>query len=684
MKKLHRISLFLILVGIAFSQEIFSQSRCNSSWSDNKFSMFIHYGLYSQLGGVWMGKPVEQGYSEQILSFGVHFSDWYEEVANDFRPEKWNPDSICNLAKDAGMRSVVMTAKHHDGFCMYNTSTTDYNVVKTSPLHRDPLMELSKACKKNGLNFGIYFSLIDWHFPAAMPISSHNADSITPAHHEYNLKQVRELLTNYGPVSELWFDMGSLTPEQSKELYHLVHSLQPECRVSGRLGNGYHDFSVMADNQLPDVPYLYPWQTAASIYPETWGYRSWQKHIPIKDKVNEKIRDLVKVVARGGNYLLNIGAKGDGSVVQYEQAVLRGVGSWLAFFGDAIYSTNHTPFAHTLPWGECTTKGKLLYLFIDPTYMGKQIQLPCTGIRHIAVYGTKGGRIPFEVTNNETVFTVPNSGEFPWIVLEADFDDLNLDHKIDHSLPLNILGGTPLFAYTCGDYYTGRTIRVGQKWLTAEMPKTIAYLDEEIDKTYNLVLNGDTVQVVLDSKKALRKKTNWKKLSFSEPLVRYPVGGTLGAIPDKFFSKAFGFEGWKKVTPETKTLPYGPLTACFVVQDIEAKCDMDLPVKIVYNNGGYIKLNGQLIYSDFQRGKKINSKIVLIPLKKGANRIIAKFYNRFGDRLKWDFEPLSSYKYFEKELPACVKSKKLNFVEILHSKDAFPIDDMDILNLRLR
>lgn len=136
---------------------------------------------------------------------------------------------------------------------------------------------MAEACKRGGINFGIYFSLIDWHFPQAYPISSHNCDFITPQHHEFTKAQVTELLTNYGPISELWFDMGSNTPEQSKELYQLVHRLQPDCMVSGRLGNDQYDFSVMADNTYPEGSLQTAWQTAASMFDETWSYRSWQK-----------------------------------------------------------------------------------------------------------------------------------------------------------------------------------------------------------------------------------------------------------------------------------------------------------------------------------------------------------------------------------------------------------------------
>lgn len=310
-----------------------------------RFSMFIHWGLYSVYGGVYRGKNVEWGYSEQIQSFAGIFSDWYARAADKFTAEGWNADSVAVLAKKTGMDAVVFTSKHHDGFCMYNSKETDFTIMNT-PFGRDPLMELREACDRHGLNLGIYYSLIDWHYPPAYPISSHNADPITPEHHEYNKRQVRELLENYGPVSELWFDMGSLTREQSRELYDLVKSIQPGCMVSGRIGNDYGDFAVMPDNVIPDFVPDKPWQTAESVYKETWGYRSWQKHVPLEDKVAEKVGALKRVIGAGGNYLLNIGPTGDGTVTDYERDLLLLIGEWVASSGwldnarDSLYAAN--------------------------------------------------------------------------------------------------------------------------------------------------------------------------------------------------------------------------------------------------------------------------------------------------------------------------------------------------------
>ena len=372
--KHHIMHKLIIAALLLVAQVAAAQQKPNPDWLNQKYSMFIHFGLYSEFGGVWKGQPVKEGYSEQIQSFARIPKEEYAAMAQNFNPVKWNADEIVSLAKAAGMKSIVFTSKHHDGFCMYHSKYTDYNIVDATPFKRDAMKELSEACQRQGVKFAVYFSLIDWHFPGNT-ITPHNADAVTPEHHRFNMKQVEEIMTQYGPVSEIWFDMGSLTGEQSKELYDLVTRLQPQCMISGRLGNDRGDFSVMGDNQIPDYKIGTPWQTAASFFKETWSYRSWQERGSLDAKVDEKLLGMINVISRGGNYLLNIGPRGDGSVVEFERDALLKMGGWVNRYAEAIYSTTANPFDHAPAWGDITRKGNTLYLFVEHMPANRTIEL---------------------------------------------------------------------------------------------------------------------------------------------------------------------------------------------------------------------------------------------------------------------------------------------------------------------
>jgi alpha-L-fucosidase len=348
-------------------------------WGDRKFGMFIHFGLYSQLGGMWQGKQIDSGYSEQIMANAPIPLDQYAATATTFNPTAFDPDAIVALAKAAGMKFIVITSKHHDGFNMFHTAQTRYNIVDATPYKKDVVKELEEACARGGIKFGVYYSTIDWHQPGASTYIEGNSNPIAPRHEAFNVAQLKELLSNYGPISEIWFDMGKPTPAQSKHFAQAVHRLQPQTMVSGRVFNYEGDFTVMGDNEVPAFQIDEPWQTPASIFPQTWGYRSWQRRENLQGKIEENILRLVQVVSRGGNYILNIGPEGDGSVVPYDAAVLRGIGEWLKINGDAIYGATAQPFRH-LDFGYATVRDHKLYLFVKDLPADGTLHLP--GLTH--------------------------------------------------------------------------------------------------------------------------------------------------------------------------------------------------------------------------------------------------------------------------------------------------------------
>lgn len=653
--------IIIFLWGLSVSTAALAQDTVlQNSWKNQKYSMFIHWGaIYSTLGGVWEGKPVTRGYSEQIQSHAGIYSDVYGDVAKQFNPQYWNADSIVLLAKAAGMKSVVMTSKHHDGFCMFHSAYTDYNVVDATPFKRDVLKELSDACRRHGLKFGMYFSLIDWHFPQAYPISSSNSDPITPEHHEFNKKQVTELMTNYGPVSEIWFDMGSLTSAQSEDLAEIVHHLQPGCMVSGRLGNDAGDFCVMGDNQYPDYKIASAWQTPASVYDETWGYRSWQQHGPVADKAHEKLAGLIKVVSRGGNYLLNIGPRGDGSVVDFEKDVLLTNGEWLKHNGEAIYGAQANPFDTTFVWGEVTTKPGKLYLHLLQAPAGGIITLPglTSQVTQVSLLdGNKKLQCKVSVKNGATVIQLPAGFQVPDKTIRVltlsckDRVDIVPVHLLKNPAVLSRANATPLYSFSGIDYDSYYRSQVGDRWtFTAGKPArlSVVYSAAEQDRAVRFTLNGVPREITLN--KGVPKKLNnhpeqlqWGPMYYSGPYWS-GIDGVHGDLRHIDVSKPLSAKAGKPWTlradwknDELQTTPGDRNLGWYILQEITAPVAGSYLVGFTSGDGIAVYLNGeeQVVYNNPERGGK-QTEVLLLPLKAGKNQLVVKFYSRFAKQSVW-------------------------------------------------
>ncbi len=652
--------LLLLLVAV---QLLPAQQKPAQKWLDQKFSLFIHFGLYSQYGGVYDDKPVTRGYSEQIQSFAGIFSDWYADAAREFNPVNWNPDSIVALAKKAGMRSIVFTSKHHDGFCMYQSKYTDFNIVDATPYKRDLMKELAEACKRGGIDFAVYFSLIDWHFPQAYPISSHNADPLTPEHYTFNLKQVEEIMTNYGPISEIWFDMGSLTAEQSRGLYELVNRLQPECMISGRLGNNYVDFSVMADNEYPDYKIGVPWQTAASMFDETWGYRSWQERGNAQDKVNEKIASLIKVISRGGNYLLNIGPRGDGSVVEFEKEVLLKMGAWTNANAEAIYATKANPFPHAFSWGDITTRDNSLYLFVRKDNQAIDLNGFNGKITDVSVLASgEKCRYQQNLKSNSVQISLPENPEnIPVTVLKVSFEDrfTVLPKDIVSTGLLTAENAVPEFGHSSADYYCGYKSLTGYGWhfrkSGSQLSPTVFFTENEQGKNIRLTLDGKTMETSLNPQDSTVVKT---KNAFAwGNQYRKKGKGVFGYVEEENRLSPEIDTTWKNIGTmkygERQQMELRSRESLLVLQEIQSSANQDAAIEISSGCAAYIILNGKYITAYFPTpGVEFQKKILVLPVKKGNNQLIIKFFNRNTEELMYSLKPLEKWTVYRMKLPS--------------------------------
>ena len=675
MKKLFTL-LMVALISISASAQI-AQDAYNK-WHQNKFSMFIHFGLYSVYGGVYNDKPVTFGYSEQIQSFAGIFSDWYGDTALEFDPVKFNADEIVALAKEAGMRSIVITTKHHDGFCMFKTATTDYNSVDATPSKRDYVKELSDACRRGGINFAIYFSLIDWHFPHAYPISSHNCDFITPQHHEFTKAQVTELLTNYGPVSELWFDMGSNRPEQSKELYELVHKLQPNCMVSGRLGNGWYDFAVMADNKYPEGALQAPWQSAASMFDETWSYRSWQKRGDKHEKAMEKLRSLINVVSHGGNFLLNIGPRGDGSVVEFESDVLKEIGAWLKVNGEAIYGTEASPFRENFAWGTSTRKGNKLYLILSGEY-------PANGIIELSLPGyklqdSKGNLTSANMKGSKLMVNLPKDAYNDQTIQVVE---LTFDREVMPQTNANSVR-TANYSYDCFDYYSNYRSTVSYEWALKKNTKKVelTYTPEELgDK---ITLNDQLVK--LEGGKAITlqvdPKTQWGKRYICGPEFNlFDRASTIEASLEKTPLRKKG-GAWKEVSEEKVTLPVNLIEDYYMMQMVESPKAQDVLLDVAAGNAIELFVNGVSVMKHNNPYRcKYREEKVLVHLEKGTNVILLRAYNRFEKETSLLLRPSAEQVIYKQNVTL---NAPANQVKVRRTELATQHTDTELHNLRVK
>ncbi len=346
---------------------------------DAKFGMFIHWGMSSELGGIWDGKRY-YGITEWLMRRGEIMSDEYKLAAARFNPVDFDAKAWVAIAKDAGARYIVITSKHHDGFAMFDSAVSDFDIVDATPFGRDPLKELVAAAHEADIKIGFYYSQYqdwteadaggnEWEFDAE--------DKDFSRYFEGKAKpQLKELLTNYGPIDIIWFDTpGSMSKDDAIALKAWVKELQPNCLVSDRVGHSLGDYKGYGDGEIPAIPQPgRPWE-AIFTHNDSWGYSHFDNNFK---STTEVLHMLVTIAGKGGNLMLNVGPDGRGNIPPESARVFGEVGQWLKVNGEAIYGTSGSAVG-AVSWGAITQRPGQMYLLVERRPDDGQLLVPGFG-----------------------------------------------------------------------------------------------------------------------------------------------------------------------------------------------------------------------------------------------------------------------------------------------------------------
>ena len=404
----------LTLVVPATAAETPAQRDARMKWWRNaRFGMFVHWGLYAIPAGSWNDKKVD-GLGEWIMnSANVPVAE-YEQLAKQFNPVKFDAAQWVRIAKDAGVRYIVITSKHHDGFCLFNSSATNYDVADAAPYGKCLLKPLADECRKQGLVFCVYYSIMDWHHPAQYRGSenNYNPTKIHPdrkrEYIDYMKTQLKELVDSCG-VAVLWFDgewPDWWTEEEAREIYAFLREIKPDIIINNRVGKGragmdglnksdqeYSGDFGTPEQQIPatGIPGV-DWESCMTMN-DTWGYRSDDQNWKSAESL---IRNVIDTASKGGNFLLNVGPTADGQIPPPSVERLAAIGAWMKKNAESIYATQASPFAAT-PWGRCTRKTLAdgttrLYLHVFDWPGNGQLTIPDVAGKPLRAMLLDGGR----------------------------------------------------------------------------------------------------------------------------------------------------------------------------------------------------------------------------------------------------------------------------------------------------
>ncbi len=371
-----KIFTYLLLSFIVFGGYSQTKSDRMAWWEEAKFGMFIHWGVYAVPAGIYDGKEIN-GIGEWIMNRGKIPVSEYKAYAPQFNPVRYDPEAWIKLAKEAGMKYLVITSKHHDGFALFDSKVTDWDVVDTTPYGKDLLKPLAEACRKEGIKLGFYYSQAqDWNHPGGAASGGHwdsaQEGDMDKYLDEIAVPQVKEILENYGGLDILWWDTPTNMTKERAEKFLPIISKYPNLITNNRLGGGYEGDTETPEQFVPATGFPgRHWEVCMTMN-DTWGYKSYDNNWK---STKVLLQTLVDIVSKGGNYLLNVGPTAEGLIPTPSIERLKKIGEWMGINGEAIYGTTASPF-HYLSWGRSTQKGNKLYLHVFDWSESGKISVP--------------------------------------------------------------------------------------------------------------------------------------------------------------------------------------------------------------------------------------------------------------------------------------------------------------------
>ena len=613
-------------------------------WRDARFGMFIHWGLYAVPAGEWKGKT---NYGEWIMTSAQIPVEQYEKFVPQFNPVKFDAEAWAKMAKDAGMKYIVITTKHHDGFALFDSKVSDYDIMAT-PYKRDIMKELSDACRKYGLKMGWYHSIMDWHHPDYLPRRGWEDRSAEGAdfdrYVDYMKGQVKELLTNYGDIGVMWFDgewEATWNTRYGSDLYKFCRDLQPNVIVNNRVTTGRSGMGDAGNNKVGDfgtpeqhipaegLPGV-DWETCMTMG-RHWGYNSRDTY-----KTPETlVQNLIDIASKGGNYLLNVGPRADGTFPPESVNILKEFNRWMSVNGEAIYETTASPMGAP-EWGRITTKqtetGHDLYLHIFDWPSDGRLVVPGLGndgVKATLLATGKPAKVQRQVS--DLVVTVPSEPLSDY----ASVIKLHLDQA-------------PIV-------YTAPTVEVAAEIFVKSAQVKFGVSSPELEVRYTLDgSDPDSSSTLYDGKLEVEESSTIKARAFHEGRAVSPVASVeLKKVQPNPATKEGKFDGlklteysgdWDELPDFSKLVPdavkkvkkiglgrenFPEYAGVVLTGTITAPADDVYLFDLLSDDGSKLWIDGNVVV-DHDGLHAPTVKRGVIALAKGAHRIRIEMFNKAG------------------------------------------------------